>query len=349
VNARVQRLRKSVTTALLASCLQACAGHAVDLDRAPVATADAGGADAIILGSADDPPFNQLAVDDVRLYFATFSGKVRSCLKDDCANSLVTYAADATQTSIRNTLAVSRGSLFWITTNLTILSCDTVGCGAKPTTVIRDPALPSSSGLFADDGYVYWRSGLDIYRCPASGCGLTPELVAAGQGPYSSIGGLGFAADDAYWLSTTNSPDSTEALLGIVRAPKDGSGPPEPVVAVAAPTGEFAVDADSVYWIAANQQVLRCALAGCDGSPFVFDASAATKTDLKVDAAGLYWREPDGALHFCALAGCDSRSAVITPLPVVSYALDSSYLYWLEEKPNMGSFYGSNVHRTRRP
>ena len=246
-------------TALGLGCigLSGCSGHNVDLDNAAVAGSSgvAGRIDAVILNHASDPISGQLSTDDTRLYWSTWGGQVQSCLKTDCANTVLTYADNAAivdAAGMPPRVSASAGHVFWtgVAPDYTLFSCPVTGCTGSPTQVFRDGL--AIQGLVSDSDYAYWASSLDLYRCPASGCGPTPERVASGKIQAPLVVG-----ENAYWL------DSGENGAAIHKGSKDGSGATSVLVQPDRSPLYFTVNADTLLWENANAQILSCSLPAC--------------------------------------------------------------------------------------
>jgi hypothetical protein len=334
--------RVEVLISVLGLCaLQACAGRSIDLDQATIEiSSDAGTAAAATLLTGG---VLQIWVDDARLYWTSVSFQFQSCLKNDCAHSLTTYATGQVVH-----VAIAGGHVYFNMTNDddTILSCPRAGCDGAPTRVVQDPSL----GLMSADGdYVYWASALDIYRCLYSGCGPTPELVAAQQNPLFK---LAFQGADAFWGDDGMSFADVPAIL---YAPKDGSA--SPATFFQTQTFSLAADAANLYWLETESgntdSVKSCPLTGCaPKGPALLATSPARGQQLTVDASGMYWLDMitnsgDSAVRFCPIAGCGSQIQTLIPPGVIAFAVDDSYLYWSETDPHQ-SYAGKNIRRTAK-
>jgi hypothetical protein len=350
MSTRALELLGLASVALLSYYLQACSGRAIDLDQATeLASAGASGDDTVLLNvKATDPIFSDISVDDTRLYWVNGDGNLQSCVKDNCAHSVTTYASvisnSASQWSPE--VAVGGGHVYWFANDNTLYSCPSSGCGNAPTKVIRDSSFPLSYGqtsLAADADYVYWVSALDLYRCAPTGCGSAPEIVAPERTDSPT-----YSSDNAYWVDSdpnANGVSSSDIKNTLRTAPKDGSAPPTTVLTDSVQS--VAADETNVYWTNFSNHVLRCPVSGCTGSPLVVDASDTPKGYLALDDSGLYWREDptnSGAVHFCPLDDCDSE-VTLTPAGVQSFAVDSQYLYWVEGTFGLG---GTAIHRVAK-
>ena len=314
--------------------LQACGGHAVDLDRVSGPTilpGEGGGAETIVLPEE----ITSLFVDDSRIYWRTSGFKFESCLKSECG-AITTYANNQAVS-----VAVGNGHVYWnaIETGQSILSCPSTGCVGAPTRVVEDPSLGSIS---ADGDYVYWVSALDIYRCPYSGCGPTPELVAPQE---TTLWQLAFQGTNAFWSERQTIAGDPAVIRQV---PKDGSAAPSTFLQAA--TDSLATNAMNVYWLDYSGTVFSCSSSGCGSEgPIPIATDVGRQQGLTVDASSAYWIDNSQeatqvAVHSCPLTGCGSNPTTITPTGVVAFAVDDRYVYWVEVgSQKFGS--GKNIHR----
>ncbi len=325
-------------TALGLSCawLAGCSGHNVDLDRADAAATDTSGRiDAVILQHANDPIASRLVVDDARLYWSTWGGNVQSCLKTECANTVLTYASKAStaEPATSPRVSASAGRVFWRSTapNDTIFACPTAGCANSPTKIFRDSK--AVHGLTSDADYAYWASDIDLYRCKSSGCGPTPELVALGQVQSPVVSG-----QNAYWLTFEAGGGSIQS------APKDGAAPASVLLPAEADAMSFTVNGDTLFWQNRDYQILSCTLPDCSGDPtLVIDNTASYKNDLTADDTRVYWRTDKNLVQSCELSGCTEPMTVSTD-QAQSFTVDSDFIYWADLDARY-PYVGLNVHR----
>ena len=316
--------------------LSGCSGHNVELDNSAAGSSGVTGRiDAIILNRASDPIASQLTADDTRLYWSTWGANVQSCLKADCASTVLPYAGKASISEPEGLprVSTSAGRVFWRSSepNNTILSCSITGCVGSPTKIFRDGKVVQ--GLISDADYAYWASDIDLYRCKASGCGATPELVANGQIQAPSVAG-----EYAYWLSYGANGGS------IQRSPKDGSRAPSTLVPESADAIAFTVNADTLFWENRNFQILSCSRADCSGTPsVVVDNSDSSKNDLIADDTRVYWRNDANLVQSCPLSGC-TEPVTISSDEVQAFTVDSNFVYWTDVNPAR-TFLGLNLHR----
>ncbi|HEY4106383.1 MAG TPA: hypothetical protein VGM44_20930 [Polyangiaceae bacterium] len=326
------------TQALLLSCgalAIACAGHAIDLDHndspqsVPTSSSnDAGAGDVVLLDRSKNLLASFVASDGTRLYWLDIQGELQSCVEPAC-DGIVTYTRVGAYLGIG--FVAAGGHIYWADVDGSIYSCPSSGCAGAPTKVVDDPTLAATVvPLSADGDYVYWPSARDLYRCFAAGCGPTPEVVAHGES-----GKPAFAGTNAYWLATV------DGVRAIRNAPKDGSAPAQTFL-----SGNFtsiATTAEDIFWLDSSNHVLRCPLTGCD-TPALVDDSTGEKDALQFDELGLYWLEgylDMGEIHYCPFSGCSSGSELLAPTHVQSFAVDSTYLYWVETRSGGGGL----VHR----
>ena len=333
-------------SAVFAALTLGCSGKTLDLDaptQAAAAGASANSADVVLLSRSDDPIFGQLTVDDERIYWITDAPRVQSCLKEDCAHSVVTYARDSLSSGDERhfTPSVSSGHVFWLggDQSPTIYSCPRAGCKQAPFAIVRDPFALE---LTSDQDYVYWASSLDLYRCSVAGCAATPEVVARGEGTHPV-----FSGEDAFWISPSSSASSARPIR---RAPKDGSGTPTTVVEPTIPSN-LRVFGDALYWIG-DDGINTCSINGCNGEPRIVASDQVMvglyDETLNVDASGAYWLDTSNVVQYCPLDGCNQATAV-TPSTAQSFALDADYVYWTDNNPDTGGFQGLNIHRLPKP
>lgn len=222
----------------------------------------------------------------------------------------------------------------------TIYSCPAAGC-AEPTRLLRDPSLPRSYGLVADDGEVYWLSTREVYRCAATGCADGPHLTALGEGALPH-----FFGNEAFWVQ------DVETASRIRRAPKDGSAAASTLVEVSVPEQggarieEIAVSSQFVYWLDEDSRLLRCPLSGCDGAPALLETETGTKQRLRADELGVYWLDVTDssdvlsaheAVHFCPNTGCPSVTALGSFEQLETYALDDQFVYFTSQRIQNGA------------
>ena len=318
-----------------------------------------------------------LAVDDTRVYWITqgvpetLPGQcprecavVRSCAKDDCAGTIITYAY--LQSSPR-LLAVSQTSVFWDrwggrTPTPQIVTCPIAGCQGAPV-VIASGVSPI--GLVADESHVYWQSSdAALLRCPVQGCAGAPELVAS-LDQFSPQDTLTLDGGNLYWLTGNGAAKPG----GVATVPKDGSAPPRFIVEGVLMPRSLAVQDHTVYWSESYTAaaVKRCPFAGCSATPLVLASLAEFPALLDVDGDRAFWflststwtgragQDAPAQLVQCSVDGCGSSPTVLVTEPhgPVALAADATHIYWAasgEKKSHEFEEYDdSNIQRLRRP
>ena len=315
-----------------------------------------------------------LAVDDARVYWAAEDNPrlpgqyprecsvVRSCAKDDCAGTVITYG----YLQGASYLAVNKGSVFWqrwtgMQPTQQIVSCPISGCKDSPA-VIATGISPIS--LAADDAYVYWHSSdAAILKCPVHGCAGPPELVAS-LDHFSPRDSLTLDETHLYWLIGNGAPKPG----GIATVPIDGSAPVRFIVDGLGIPQSLAVRRETVFWseYGSGGAVKSCPVTGCRGAPTVLASALEFSALLDVDGDRAYWflstgdwsgsrQDASAQLVQCSVDGCGSSPTVLTNEPhgPQAMAIDASHIYWVaigEHKMNESGLYNdSTIQRLRRP
>jgi hypothetical protein len=348
----------SLICTLALGCLQACAGHAIDLDQG--ASSAPSGTDLVgVEVTRVSDSISELGADDARVYWTSAKypsegpyvlySIAQSCVFDQCNATRVSYG------DIEPPLTIGEQDVFFTPVDRAsegrfgrLVDCPKAGCEAAPSEIFEDTEQHESAAV--DDRYFYWSSELDIYRCPLTGCkGEVPEVVAKDETTNSE---LIVDGDTLFWTVSADASDPN-AESQIHSAPKDGSRPPTLIangvsfsLSDFAPRA-FAVDATTVYWLDGSAHVQSCPRTGCNGqAPVTLVATDGAKQSLRVDATGLYWLETAGlgfssdppdagvdlSVRFCSLTGCANEADVhvLTPSTVGQFAMSSKYLYWDE-------------------
>jgi hypothetical protein len=348
--------------------LLGCSGRTVRLDHEPVAgSAGAAGDDgAELVYHVPDVPLTEgeLIVDDERVYWQSDNQAFRSCLKQKCQQSVVTYSTSVDLNSsglqLFSNIAVSAGQAFWtaLPPRGTIFSCPSAGCAGAPTRLLRDPTMNNGS-IVADEGDVYWVSTHDVYRC-AAGCAGGPQLTSLGEGSLPT-----FFAGEAYWVQNLGGTSR------IRRAPKDGSADATTFIEVPntpdnyVSIDEIAVNDPNVFWSDDTSRILSCPRTGCEGEPSVLEAEAGLKWRLRADELGVYWLDASTsytqgrfgpieytvheAVHFCPNDGCGPTTAVGKFEQLGTYALDRDFIYWTSRDPLEQEPLRCDIMRTPKP
>lgn len=172
------------------------------------------------------------------------SGGVRSCRKEDCRRSLVTYVSDtfaAASDGGMRSLAVSEGEVYFkppreegaFDRTGEVVACHVEGCD-----VTRRVVAEKVDQYAIDGDWLYWvsndRAPSGIYRVPRSGEGVEPELVL----PLSArIEQLAVRNGHFVWRTEAHELQywSPESALGIETIATSVSS-------------KFPVTDDAVYW-----------------------------------------------------------------------------------------------------
>jgi hypothetical protein len=336
----------------------ACGQKSLDLQAAPHITRSA---DPTVVGTIDEQ-VGPIAVDAERLYWMGSQAQqrisggtaLRSCKKEDCAGSLVTY--DAGEAELSFGFGVQNGRIYWFhflgypaSSPWSIQSCDVSGCAAETRTLPTEPNLdsPSYPTAYASDAIYSSTLSLDgistgLYRIPLTG-NAAPVAVATAAG---QVLALGIHGDYLYWAEgpaaqlippctlrrVRTSGDATPETLAnnveIVRYESDYAPFPALVASV------FAFDSSYLYW---NQGTLdgaidRCPLTGCSGAPEVVVAPIHSPLALLVDGSKAYWvhdtRSQGFAVSGCTIGDCASPDLITFDMDGSNaLALDDQYLY----------------------
>jgi hypothetical protein len=295
-----------------------------------------------------------IALDDARIYWATNgpgppshadlaseSAVVRSCVKTNCAGTVVTYATAPFDG--HKSIAVDETRVYWgkVEPNTPIHACPIKGCLGAPTVIASHV---SASSMVVDTTHVYWLAfDSTLQRCPVAGCGDSPELVTVTRGHHGELAG---DATNLYWSQRSSGP-GTGAIMTVA---KDGSTPSRTIVdGLQSPTA-VAVDATNVYWMETHSlgAVKTCPLAGCAGEPTTLATRQSFPLRLGLDGANAYWfnfdeewwsgKDVTAKLVRCPLTGCGDQPDVLITHQMSPYdiALDKTHVYWTnfgETKP----------------
>jgi hypothetical protein len=314
-----------------------------------------------------------LALDDTRVYWSTAAGPppwrpdlaadafvLRSCRKNDCAGTLVTYWQS--QSSKQFQMTVNRTRVFWAESTYwgettAILTCPIAGCDGRPAHFVVGGI--ETWALVADDSYVYWVSDKALSKCPVEGCFDGPTLMTPAAG-LAGPGTLAASATHLYWSQQG----------AIMTAPKDGSSPASVIADGLHAPRSITVDAHNVYW-AENYSfgaVKSCPLTGCMGAPNVLASNQRYPALLKVSGDRAYWfTSLDGPSSFwasdatastqlveCSVKGCGSGPTMLAGAQGGPHgiAVDATHVYWTlfgeQVFGPIGFFFDGAVMRLRR-
>jgi hypothetical protein len=311
-----------------------------------------------------------LAIDAKRIYWATVGPRssaaqpgseappletpettLRSCEKEDCAGTWITYwkhrssfarAAYAYVPAI----AVNSTHVFWTretesgAANLGriffIESCPIEGCGKEGVTLINSSEAPFS--LAVDDTHVYWLSAdATLLRCPVTGCEQSvPDLLARLETPVGFSHMFSIDATDVFWARTAG--DDTARLVAL---DKEGLGKVRAIAEGVASPQALAVDGDNVYWTEKGS-VKTCPRSGCGTNHGILVDRAGYAALLAVQGEQAYWfssskvwflnEQPTTTADLleCSRHGCGSAPSVLVTEGAApgAIAVDETHVYW---------------------
>ena len=295
-----------------------------------------------------------LAIDATRVYWTTQAdgreskaqrpaetAVVRSCAKDDCAGTVVTYA---TMQHGATKIAVNDRDVFWTMTSdptsvmSAIVACPIAGCTEDPRVIVMGMTTES---LTVDDANVYWLSSDALLRCPVSGCEGSPVVVAALGTPT----GFSFLANNvvvdgaSIFLAMSNG----DRTARIVELDKDGAQPMRVIADGLQQPQSLAVDAANVYWSeAVAASIKSCPRTGCSDAVGALVDRAGYAALIAVQPGGVQWFSSPAywfsswipvataELLACPSAGCVAQPVVLAteedgPMAI---AADASHVYW---------------------
>ncbi|HMI87821.1 MAG TPA: hypothetical protein VK550_27250 [Polyangiaceae bacterium] len=320
-----------------------------------------------VIASHQYGAFN-IAVDDTRVYWTTSGSPppgrpdlakesclVRSCMKDNCADTVVTYASGG---AMPGALRVNRTYVYWhSSTDLLgpqqILACPLDGCIGAPTTIVE-----SGAGAFAvDDAHIYWQSGgATLMQCSFDGCAGAPTMMTFQSGRGSA---LELDATDIFWIE-----GASTASGAIMALPKDKSAPARTFVSKLRGPYSLTVDSGSVYWVEPDAQgsevtLKRCPTTGCSGDPSIVASQQQYARSLHVqgdyadwftaDLPPLYPSNAVGTLRQCPITGCGAEPRIVADdqRSIVWTAIDATHVYWTisDQRPD---YIDGAVRRIRR-
>jgi len=182
---------------------------------------------------------------DQKYYYWGSSFDIYRCPIGGCGAVPEVVASDSQATFLR----VDKTHAYWL---------DSVGIESAPLDGSETPKLlvplTEERALAVSDSYLYWSVGSQVFRCSTAGCGAAPPTLLVSD--ESDISGLKIADETMYWLAG-NSLHSCQ--LPDCEQPQLITPPAVAKLYGYRPTENFAIDADSVYWL--EQQ----------DSPYVYD------------------------------------------------------------------------------
>lgn len=267
---------------------------------------------------ADENAADLIVVDDARVYWTTSSAgytesappaRVRSCLKDDCDGSVVTYAErpfdGGTFLSPFTSIAARAGDVYWVEALSTEISsihtCPREGCAGPPRVVVTD--LAGLVEIAVDETHVYFTSLDDsaVMRCPLEGC-TTPEVLAVFE---PALMGIALQGDYVYWNSGNR----------IRRCRKDGSD--EPVTLHALARNMVVTPERIVFQTWAGPNLQHCPIDGCVGEPTLIASESGPILGLGADAERAYWLAQSPVPEAVGSAQLRAASVRTTPSTVI--------------------------------
>jgi hypothetical protein len=191
-------------------------------------------------------------------------------------------------------------------------------------------SMQQPNAMAADETYVYW-TGLagTVARCGVAGCGGVPTVLTSAAAVPT---GIAVDAMGVYWAES----DGVVGLgPGIFTCPPSGCSPaPVELAAVSDQPRSLAIDATDAYWTTFTS-VMKCALAGCGGTPTIVAAGVSKPwgypVRIAVDATNVYWVNFDGTtpeLLRCAKTGCAGAPTTLAAAQAESLAVDATNVYW---------------------
>ena len=290
---------RSMSTVLMLSVV-ACTAESIELDG-PVAAANTSNSPDLVVPegeiviAAENEFVSGIAVDSARIYWSVglgwgaYTGALRSCLKNNCQSTQITYPTENVfGISPSGTFRVSAREIFWraldsgggkgsgIPPSQKVFACSVGEC-QSPREVISGVA-----GFEVDEINVYYetedwpgysvapRSGAPVppRRLPSWGAN-GPKPLEAGSTSYLSGVEEHFYSGPEFiaWISERGS---------LMSQRKDGTSPPTLLVeafstpdSYGAPAPWVAIDEHHVYWPVSSLAgfINRCALAGCPEGP----------------------------------------------------------------------------------
>ena len=290
----------------------------------------------------------EVFVDDARLYWVTAAENqlappqsLRSCLKDQCATTEVTYYTSS-EIGPGLDVALDGANVYWYRDPSpgVILSCPRSGCGQGPRTVIDNI---DETSIATDGTFLYWTSQQEtsVFRCALGNCRATQTALAQGQG---SPAALAVSGGYAYWIA-----DDAPASDAIRRVATDGLSPVEDLATEQNATSSLTIREPYVYFTNSTSvgAVLRCPVTGCPSGPTVVASRLAFPTGVVADDTNAYWINlgdmvlttiaPDGSFAKCAVGGCGTNTDTLASSDTFwdtgdyAVAIDDQYVYWVIE------------------
>ncbi len=349
--------RTGIAVALLAL---ACSSK-VELSSGPRLTASN---DPDVIGVIDEQIVS-IAVDDARVYWIGLrpSGgpspalALRSCNKDHCVDSLVTYVQGTPENGwapFAKAFAVQNGEIFWFDlafvkgpSTFQLEACSVAGCDVSARTMPLDPLYPVAGAAFDGESAYVCGSGFDktffgVQRVRLSD-GASSQIVGLDRG----CGGLVSQGGYVYWLAP--GPEQRPQLAQIQRARSDGSGEIQtiadklPILPIFPDGGAYpdvtyhsaalAVAPPNIYWAqgSLSGSIVRCPLEGCSGLPELVTSDVRSPSGVLIDQSQLYFlhdtRDQGYAISRCSLEHCEPTPFAQGLDSLDAVAMDDTFLY----------------------
>ncbi|SRR5579883_300551 len=269
-------------------------------------------------------------------------------------------AGDAATTDQKNDGSIDRvidSTQDAVLDDVTLPTADAVEAAVDETCSLPASCCNDAADLQIDENNC-GRCGHDCQggSCLAGQC--QPIVLASNQGHPS---GIALSPTNVYW--TNNSPTGSVAMTSTA-----GGAVTTLASDQNSPIG-ISIDASNAYWVnygsaaAPDGAVMRCALAGCGGSPTPVASGRTAPWSITLSNGDLFWTEgvsvfkngstlaaeinnpyalliassiaiwtdSIGRIQTCLVGGCAGNPTAITPsVNTASYGLatDSVYLYW---------------------
>jgi hypothetical protein len=145
--------------------------------------------------------------------------------------------------------------------------------------------------LAADGTSVFFLKSNQIFKCPAAGagsCTVTTPFMAA---PGSPVVGLGIVGSTLY-VAVAGRSGYTEGSIRVCPTGVSSCVPSVFVDKLGYPQS-LAVDANGVYWYAADESALKgCPIGGCVNGQRTIATNITNPVDLSAGGGALYWAAP---------------------------------------------------------
>jgi hypothetical protein len=200
------------------------------------------------------------------------------------------------------------------------LKCS-AGCNAGHCLVTIASGQKEPIYLAVDDTNVYWSASRSIKQMPKAGG--TIKTIATGVAP---AGGMAVNAKNVYWSDS----------LGLLSVPIGGGT----ISTIYGESGFGVVtDGTNVYWTTATSgTVLKCAVAGCGGTPTTIASGQNEPYGIAMNATYVYWANLAGGTAGTVMKADLAGTMVTTLVPTnggapYQVAIDSANLYFTGEGP----------------